>query len=168
MNENTYWTSAPDRIVRGSMSLCHLTAFEAPFNVDPRNLPPNDPERARAFVESFEGIEAVLEDLGPRSAQTPLPSAARSDLDIVHAAAWGGMLSIATPAFATDGNDEPLRSAAKELRKRFPDARIVGRVSYHGGWSTPRTSCGCRTERCSTHRVGRMTSRSSSRAIRVR
>lgn len=133
MNENTYWTSAPDRIVRGSMSLCHLTAFEAPFNVDARNLPPNDPERARAFVESFEGIEAVLEDLGPRSAQTPLPSAARSDLDIVHAAAWGGMLSIVTPAFATDGNDEPLRSAAKELRERFPDARIVGRVSYHGG-----------------------------------
>ncbi|MEU7725851.1 DUF6333 family protein [Streptomyces sp. NPDC040724] len=133
MNENTYWTSAPDRIVRGSMSLCHLTVFEAPFDVDARNLPPNDPERARAFVESFEGIEAVLEDLGPRSAQTPLPSAARSDLDIVHAAAWGDMLSIVTPAFATDGNDEPLRSAAKELRERFPDARIVGRVSYHGG-----------------------------------
>ncbi|MBT2509058.1 hypothetical protein J7I98_24845 [Streptomyces sp. ISL-98] len=133
MTDTKYWTSAPDRIVRGSMGLCHLTVAQSPFNVDARSLPPQDPAWARAFAESFEGIEEVLEDLGPRSVQTPLPSAVRADLDIVHAAAWGGMLSIVNPAFATDGNDEPLRSAAGALRERFPNARIVGRVAYHGG-----------------------------------
>lgn len=133
MTDTTYWTSAPDRIVRGSMGLCHLTVAPPPFHLDARGLPPQDPARARAFAESLEGIEEVGEDLGPRSVQTPLPSAVRADLDIVHAAAWGDMLSIASPAFATDGNDEPLRSAAGALRERFPDARIVGRVAYHGG-----------------------------------
>lgn len=89
MTDTKYWTSAPDRIVRGSMGLCHLTVARSPFNVDARSLPPQDPARARAFAESFEGIEEVWEDLGPRSVQTPLPSAVRADLDIVHAAAWG-------------------------------------------------------------------------------
>ncbi|GGO57876.1 hypothetical protein GCM10012287_54730 [Streptomyces daqingensis] len=133
MSDDKYWTSAPDRMLRGSMGLCHLTVFEPPFTVDARDLPPQDAARARAFAESLEGIEEVLEDLGPRSVQTPLPSDVRADLDVAHAAAWGNMLSIADPAFATDGNDEPLRSAAGELRERFPDARIVGRVAYHGG-----------------------------------
>lgn len=133
MTDTDYWTSAPDRTVRGSMGLCHLTVAQAPFDVDARSLPPQDPERARAFAASFEGVEEVLEDLGARSVLTPLPSSVRADLDIVHAAAWGGTLSIAHPAFATDGNDEPLRSAARVLRERFPDARIVGRVTYYGG-----------------------------------
>lgn len=133
MSENKYWTSAPDRIVRGSMGLCHLTVFEPPFNIDARNHPPQDPAQARVFAESMESIEEVLEDLGPRSVQTPLPSEVRADLDVVHVAAWGSMVGIAEPAFATDGNDEPLRSAATVLRERFPDARIVGRVAYHGG-----------------------------------
>ncbi|WP_233435995.1 MULTISPECIES: DUF6333 family protein [Streptomyces] len=133
MTNTEYWTSAPDRTVRGSMGLCHLTVFQPPFTVDARSLPPQDPARARAFAGSSEGIEEVLEDLGPRSVLTPLPSSVRADLDVVHAAAWGGMLSLVSPAFATDGNDEPLRSAATELRERFPDARIVGRVAYRGG-----------------------------------
>ncbi|MFF8505589.1 DUF6333 family protein [Streptomyces anulatus] len=133
MTDTDYWTSAPDRTLRGSMGLCHLTVAQPPFDVDARGLPPQDPERARAFAASFEGIEEVLEDLGARSVLTPLPSSVRADLDIVHAAAWGGTLSIVHPAFATDGNDEPLRSAAQPLRERFPDARIVGRVTYYGG-----------------------------------
>jgi hypothetical protein len=133
MSENKYWTSAPDRIVRGSMGLCHLTVFEPPFNIDARSYPSQDPAQARAFAESLESIEEVLEDLGPRSVQTSLPSAVRADLDVVHVAAWGSMVGIADPAFAADGNDEPLRSAAGVLRERFPDARIVGRVAYHGG-----------------------------------
>ncbi|MEU9116165.1 DUF6333 family protein [Streptomyces sp. NPDC048483] len=107
--------------------------FEPPFNIDARNYPPQDPARARAFAESLESIEEVLEDLGPCSVQTPLPSAVRADLDVVHVAAWGSMVGIADPAFATEGNDEPLGSAADVLRERFPDARIVGRVAYHGG-----------------------------------
>ncbi|MFJ6612753.1 DUF6333 family protein [Streptomyces sp. NPDC091289] len=127
-----YWTSARDRTVRGSMGLCQLTVFQSPFHLDARSLPPQNPAQARAFAGSFEGIEEVLEDLGPRSVLTPLPSSVRADLDVVHAAAWGGMLSIVNPAFATDGNDEPLRSAATALRERFPGARIVGRVAYHG------------------------------------
>ncbi|SCK46981.1 hypothetical protein H181DRAFT_04206 [Streptomyces sp. WMMB 714] len=133
MSEEKHWTSAPDRVVRGSMGLCHLTVFEPPFAVDALDLPPQDGARARAFAESTAGIEEVLEDLGPRSVQTPLPSDVRTDLDVAHGAAWGNMLSIADPAYAADGNDEPLRSAADELRERFPDARIVGRVAYHGG-----------------------------------
>lgn len=133
MTDTLYWTSAPDRTVRGSMGLCHLTVARPPFDVDARDLPPQDPARARAFAESFEGVEEVREDLGPRSVQTPLPAAVRADLDIVHAAAWGDMVSIVNPAFAADGNDEPLKSAAGALRTRFPDARIVGRAAYHGG-----------------------------------
>lgn len=133
MTENDYAASAPDRPLRGSMGLCHLTVFEPPFGIDARDLPPQDPARARAFAESLESIEEVLEDLGPCSVLTPLPSAVRADLDVVHVAAWGSMVGIADPAFATDGNDEPLRSAAGVLRERFPEARIVGRVAYHGG-----------------------------------
>lgn len=133
MTDTDDWTSAPDRIVRGSMGLCHLTVAQPPFDVDARGLPPQDPAAARAFAGSFEGVEEVLEDLGPRSVLTPLPSSVRADLDVVHAGAWGSMLSIVNPAFAADGNDEPLRAAATELRERFPDARIVGRVAYRGG-----------------------------------
>lgn len=133
MIDTKYWTSAPDRTVRGSTGLCHLTVMHPPFGLDARGLPPQDPARARAFAESSEGVEAVGEVLGPRSVQTPLPSAVRGDLDVVHAAVWGGMSSLVNPAFASDGNDEPLRSAAGALRERFPDARIVGRVAYHGG-----------------------------------
>ncbi|WP_256342002.1 DUF6333 family protein [Streptomyces sp. MW-W600-10] len=133
MTDTDYWTSAPDRIVRGSMGLCHLTVARPPFDVDARGLSPQDPAAARAFAGTFEGVEEVLEDLGPRSVLTPLPSSVRDDLDVVHAGVWGSMLSIVNPAFAADGNDEPLRSAATELRERFPDARIVGRVAYRGG-----------------------------------
>lgn len=133
MSDTNYWTSAPDRVVRGSMGLCHLTVFQPPFEIDARDLPPQDTERARTFAESFENVEQVLEDLGPCSVQTALPSSVRSDLDVVHATAWGGMLGIADPAFADDGNGMPLQSEAERLRERFPDARLVGRVTYYGG-----------------------------------
>ncbi len=133
MTDTDHWTSAPDRTVRGEMGLCHLTVAQPPFDVDARDLPAQDPAAARAFAESCPSVEEVREDIGPRSVLTPLPSSVREDLDIVHAGAWGGMLSIADPAFATDGNHEPLLAAATVLRERFPDARIVGRVAYHGG-----------------------------------
>ncbi|WP_239144707.1 hypothetical protein [Streptomyces sp. SID14515] len=42
-----------------------------------------------------------MEDLGSRSVLTPLPSSVRADLDVVHAAAWGGMLSIVNPGVRT-------------------------------------------------------------------
>lgn len=113
--------------------MCHLTVFHPPFGIDARTLPAHDPELAREFVESFEDVEEVLEDLGPRSVLDPLPSETRADLDVVHAAAWGSMLGIANPAFASDGNDTPLLSDAERLRERFPDARIVGRVNFYGG-----------------------------------
>ncbi|MGY5136401.1 DUF6333 family protein [Streptomyces nigrescens] len=133
MPDTKYWTSAPDRIVRGSMGLCHLTVAQPPFNIDARSLPANDPDQAHLFVASFGGIEEVLEDLGPRSVQTPLPSSVRSDLDIVHAAAWGGMRAISTPVFADDGNGNPLLAESERMRDRFPAARIVGHVTYYGG-----------------------------------
>ncbi|NBE52408.1 DUF6333 family protein [Streptomyces boluensis] len=132
MTDTDHWTSAPDRIAQGSLGLCHLSVFQAPFNIDARDLPPQDTERARAFVESFASVEEVLEELGPRSVQTALSSSVRSDLDIVHATAWGGMLAIADPAFADDGTGMPLLSSAERLRERFPDARIVGRVTCYG------------------------------------
>ncbi|WP_245689297.1 DUF6333 family protein [Streptomyces chattanoogensis] len=133
MTDTRYWTSAPDRIVRGSMGLCHLTVAQPPFTVDARSLPANDSDQAHLFVESFDGIEEVLEDLGPRSVQTPLPSSVRADLDIVHAAVWGGMRAISTPVFADDGNGNPLLAEAERMRERFPTARIVGHVTYYGG-----------------------------------
>lgn len=133
MAETDYWTCAPDRAVRASVGLCHLSVFQPPFDVDARELPPQDVERARSFAESSGNVDEVLEDLGPRSVQTELASSVRSDLDVVHAAAWGGMLSVADPAFADDGNGMPLGYEAGRLRERFPDARIVGRAAYYGG-----------------------------------
>lgn len=133
MTDTKYWTSAPDRIVRGSMGLCHLTVAQPPLDIDARSLPPNDPDEARLFIESIDGIEEVLEDLGPRSVQTPLPTSVRSDLDIVHAAVWGGMRAVSTPVFADDGNGNPLLAEAERMRKRFPATRIVGHVTYYGG-----------------------------------
>ncbi|GGT82339.1 MULTISPECIES: DUF6333 family protein [Streptomyces] len=133
MNSNGFWTSPADRIVRGSMGHCNLTVLQAPYDVDGRALPANDPVRAAEFAASCDTVEEILEDLGARSAlETPYPDR-RSDLDVVQAGAWGHVLGICDPAFADNGNDTPLLHGAKVLRERFPDARVVGRVHFHAG-----------------------------------
>ncbi|MEU3654532.1 DUF6333 family protein [Streptomyces sp. NPDC032161] len=137
MNSNGFWTSPPDRTVRGSMGHCNLTVLRPPFDADLRDhshaLPPNDPARAAEFAASFGTVEAILEDLGPRSAlDVPYPDR-RADLDVVQAGAWGHVLGICDPALADNGNDTPLLYEAQALRERFPDARVVGRVHFHAG-----------------------------------
>ncbi|WP_211323571.1 DUF6333 family protein [Prauserella marina] len=130
MIENRYWSSPRDRTVSGSLGLCHMSVFEPPFNVDARNYPPQDPVRSRAFAESLDTVEQVLDELGPRCVLTPLPSAVRADLDVVHVAAWGSMVGIADPVFAA-ASGGPLKAVAAQLRERYPAARIVGRVTYY-------------------------------------
>lgn len=115
------------------MGHCNITVLQPPFDVDARALPANAHDWAAEFAASFGTVEAVLEDLGPRSVlEVPYPGR-RADLDIVQAAAWGHVLGISDPALADNGNDTPLLEEVRRLRERFPDARIVGRVSCHMG-----------------------------------
>lgn len=133
MASDDFWTSPADRIVRGTMGHCNLTVLQPPFDVDIRTLAVNDPGRAAQFAAVISTVERVVEHLGPQSAMhTPEPGT-RADLDIVQAGAWGNVLGVFDPAFASDGNDAPLRYEAERVRELFPDARIVGRVSFHGG-----------------------------------
>lgn len=135
MTDVGFWTVPPDRMVRGSMGHCNLTVLLPPFDVDARAFPANDPVRAAEFAASFGTVDAVLEEIGPRSVlDVPYPDT-RADLDIVQAAGWGHVLGISDPALADDGNDTPLLTEARTLRERYPDARIVGRVHFHGGAS---------------------------------
>lgn len=131
MTANDFWTSPADRIVRGSMGHCNLTVLE------PRSgagaLPGNEPSRAAGFASSLSTVDEVLEDAGPCVAlHTPEPGT-RAELDVIQAGAWGPALGVCDPAFADNGNDTPLLYEAEALRERFPDARIVGRVHFHGG-----------------------------------
>ncbi|MFI7410278.1 DUF6333 family protein [Streptomyces sp. NPDC049627] len=133
MTGDSFWTLPPDRMVRGSLGHCNITVLLPPFGVDARALPANDPGRAAEFAASFGTVEEVVEEIGPRSAlDVPYPDT-RTDLDIVQAAAWGHALGFSDPALADNGNDTPLLTEARRLRERYPDARIVGRVHFHGG-----------------------------------
>ncbi|MDX3640110.1 DUF6333 family protein [Streptomyces sp. MB09-02B] len=134
MTDDSFWTLPPDRVVRGSMGHCDLTVLLPPFDVDAGALPANDPSRAAEFAASLGTVDEILESLGPRPVlDVPPYTDTRSDLDIVHAAAWGHVLGFSGPALADNGNDTPVLSEARVLRERYPDARIVGRVHFHGG-----------------------------------
>ncbi|MFG2291166.1 DUF6333 family protein [Streptomyces sp. NPDC048595] len=133
MIPDSFWSSPPDRTVRGAMGHCNITVLQPPFDVDAAALPANDPDGAREFAASFGAVEEVLEDLGARSAlEVPYPSA-RIDLDVVQAAVWGRVRGFGDPALADNGNGTPLLYEARALRERFPDARIVGRVHFDAG-----------------------------------
>ncbi|WP_259407956.1 DUF6333 family protein [Streptomyces akebiae] len=135
MTDDSFWTLPPDRVVRGSMGHCNLTVLLPPFDVDAGTLPANDPARAAEFAASFGTVDEVLEDLGPRPVlDVPYPYV-RTDLDVVQAAVWGHVLGFSDPALADAGDDNPLLSEARSLREWYPDARIVGRVDFHGGAS---------------------------------
>ncbi|MET9950734.1 DUF6333 family protein [Streptomyces sp. NPDC006339] len=129
-----HWTSPPDRTVHGALGRCDLTILQPPFTVGPDGFPANDPVRARELALSFGTVEEVLEELESRGAiEAPPYPAERADLDVVLAGAWGHVLGISDLALADDGNDEPLLYEARKLRERFPDARILGRVSFDPG-----------------------------------
>ncbi|MFF1360541.1 DUF6333 family protein [Streptomyces sp. NPDC058297] len=100
-----------------------------PFTSDTAGFPVHDPGLAAAFAASLSSVDGVLEDLGPRSAANPPVFSTLADLDIVHAGAWGNVLTVCDPAFVSDGDDN--LDEATDLRERFPDARIVGRVETH-------------------------------------
>ncbi|MEU9112968.1 DUF6333 family protein [Streptomyces sp. NPDC048483] len=133
MTDQSFWTMPASETVRGSMVHGNLTVLQPPFIVDTTGFPSHDPALAAAFCASLSSVDAVLEDLGPRSAANPPVFSTAADLDIVHAGAWGNALAVSDPAFVSDGNDTPLLDEATALRERFPDARIVGRVEVHCG-----------------------------------
>ncbi|MGA5566133.1 DUF6333 family protein [Streptomyces platensis] len=133
MPDSAFWTLPVDRMTTGSGTRYELTVLRPPFTVHAAELPPNDPDRAAAFARSLDTIDEVIDDLGPREQCDAHTVTTRADLDLVHAGAWGNLMSISDPAFADDGNDMPLFAEATRLRKRFPDARIVGRVEVHCG-----------------------------------
>ncbi|MGG7573908.1 DUF6333 family protein [Streptomyces sirii] len=97
------------------------------------DLPANNPARAAEFAGSLSTVAAVREDLGLRPGASTPTFETRADLDIVQAGVWGNVLAASDPAWADDGNGNPLLYEAKGLRERFPDARIVGRVEVHCG-----------------------------------
>ncbi|MEU9124777.1 DUF6333 family protein [Streptomyces sp. NPDC048506] len=133
MPDSTFWTLPADRMTTGSGLCYELTVLHPPFTVDAAELPPNDPGLAAALARSLDTIDDVIEDLGPRKRSDTHTVTTRADLDVVHVGVWGNLMSISDPAFADDGNDMPLLAEATRLRKRFPDARIVGRVEVHCG-----------------------------------
>ncbi|MCX4635093.1 DUF6333 family protein [Streptomyces sp. P9-2B-2] len=133
MPDNPFWTLPMDHMTTGSGTRYELTVLQPPFTVSTAELPPNDPAQAAAFARSLDTIDDVLEDLGTCKQRDTHTVNTRADLDVVQVGVWGNLMSISEPAFADDGNDMPLLAEATRLRKRFPDARIVGRVEVHCG-----------------------------------
>lgn len=132
---SSYWTSPPDRMVHGGMGRCDITVLLPPFAVDARELPGNDPVRAREFARAFGPVEEVLEELGSRPAGDVLYPAERAELDVMVAGAWGDVLGVSDPALADAGDNTPLLHEVGRLRERYPEARIVGRVEVDCGES---------------------------------
>ncbi|MCX4825799.1 DUF6333 family protein [Streptomyces sp. NBC_01142] len=133
MTADTFWTIPADPMTTGSGVHHNLTVLLPPFTTIREQLPVNDPDRAAEFALSLDKIDTVLEHLGPRPAADIQPLMTRADLDIVQVGTWGNVLAISDPAFVDNGDSMPLLGEATRLRDRFPDARIVGRVSVHCG-----------------------------------
>ncbi|MFD8542609.1 DUF6333 family protein [Streptomyces sp. NPDC059649] len=131
--DNSFWTIPAETMVRGSVAHCNLTVLQPPFTIDVADFPANDPVQAAEFAGSLSTVAAVMEDLGLRPVSSTPNFRTRADLDIVQAGVWGDVLAVSDPAWADDGNGNPLLSEAKGLREKFPDARIVGRVEVHCG-----------------------------------
>ncbi|MFF8312606.1 DUF6333 family protein [Streptomyces lydicus] len=133
MTDNSFWTLPADRATRGSGVRYELTVVRPPFTADAGSFPPNDAAAAVEFARSLDVIDDVLEDLGPRKGSDTYTVGTRADLDIIQVGVWGNVISVSTPAYADDGNDMPLLYEAERLRKRYPDALVVGRCEVHCG-----------------------------------
>ncbi|WP_438486027.1 DUF6333 family protein [Streptomyces sp. S186] len=134
MSDHDYWTIGPETMVRGGGDYS-LTLVTQPFTVSARTLPANDPDAARRFAEAFPTVEEVLEVLPPVPANEGLYLNTRSDLDLVRVGVWGNVTGISDPALADDGTGRHLLEETAALSRRYPDARIVGRVDVDCGES---------------------------------
>ncbi|MDX3133861.1 DUF6333 family protein [Streptomyces europaeiscabiei] len=139
MTEDTFWNVEEDHeVVRyGEFS---LTVVRAPFPGGAGVLAAHDPERAREFVGSFGTVDAVLEELAPVSATDAVDLATRADLDVVRVGCWGGVTEIVDAALGNVGDDFPVWEQAQALRKRYPDAVVIGAATVehdatYGAWA---------------------------------
>ncbi|KUL45969.1 hypothetical protein ADL22_10550 [Streptomyces sp. NRRL F-4489] len=128
MNEISFWSCPPDKPVRGSVSdEYHITLLDPPLPGSTTPLPSHDPGRARAFAEAFPTVDAVLEELPPRSASDTLAVDIRSDLDLIAIGCWGHVTWISDPALAAyDAGMTPVLDEVTALHERYPRALIVG------------------------------------------
>ncbi|MEV4558227.1 DUF6333 family protein [Kitasatospora sp. NPDC049285] len=145
MTDTNYWRLPPGRELKG-YGECAITVVLPPFRPYSPATPdvvarfgPHDPVRARAFVESFPTIEAVLEELpltdaGPESPRTV------ADLDLVRVGCWGNVIAISDCALSGRGLHDSLLEQTDALADRFPDARIVGSASVDCGENHTETS----------------------------
>ena len=139
MIDDGYWTCSPDRKVSGWGEYT-ITVLQPPFPASTARsalatvaeLGPHDPAQARQFVETFDTVEAVLEELPMTNTVHSAPWT-RADLDIVLVGCWGNVIGISDPALADNGFIEPLLTETTALHKRYPDARIVGAVAVDMG-----------------------------------
>ncbi|KJK58395.1 DUF6333 family protein [Saccharothrix sp. ST-888] len=138
MTDIDHWDLPPDREVDG-FAECTLTLVLPPFAPHSRatrtsvdGFAPHDPTRARAFVESFPTVEAVLDELPPTDAGPEHPGD-RADLDLVRVGCWGNVIAMADFAITDFGDFGALLDTTTALAERFPDARIIGSASLDGG-----------------------------------
>lgn len=125
MAEDTFWNVGEDQEVVRYGELA-LAVVRAPFPGGSVSLPAHDPERAREFVAAFGTVDAVREELLPASATEPVDLATRADLDVVRVGCWGGVTEIVDAALGNVGDDFPVWEQAQALRKRYPDAVVIG------------------------------------------
>ncbi|MFG2892497.1 DUF6333 family protein [Streptomyces sp. NPDC048248] len=133
MTEANFWTCPPDREVGGYGDDYTLALVLPPFPAGTVNFSPHDPEEARQFAENFDTVDEILEELPPVSAADHQAPETRADLDIIKVGCWGNVISITDPALADNIGDLPLLGASTTLRKRYPDARIVGSANVDLG-----------------------------------
>ncbi|MFH8569344.1 DUF6333 family protein [Streptomyces sp. NPDC017993] len=133
MTDTTFWTCPPDREVRGHGDDYTLTLLLPPFPAGTVNFSPHDSEKARHFAENFDTVDEILEELPPVSAGEHLALKTRADLDIIKVGCWGDVISITDPALADSVGDLPLLGASTTLRRRYPDAWIVGSANVDCG-----------------------------------
>ncbi|WP_216590005.1 DUF6333 family protein [Streptomyces brasiliscabiei] len=137
--EGTFWSVGEDQgVVRYGEFF--LTVVRAPFPGSSAVLDAHDPERAREFAASFGTVDAVLGELGAVSATEGVGLGTRADLDVVRVGCWGPVTEIVDPALGNVGDDFPVWEQAKELRKRHPDAVVIGAAtvehgSTYGAWA---------------------------------
>ncbi|REK86494.1 hypothetical protein DY245_32125 [Streptomyces inhibens] len=128
MTDISFWTHPPETAVRSSNSDEYIiTLLDPPLPESTAELSPHDHGRARAFVEAFPTVDAVLEELPPMPASEALHAETLSDLGLITIGCWGNVTCISDPALATyDAGMTPVLNEVTALHERYPSALIVG------------------------------------------
>lgn len=130
MFESSFWNHPPETAVRSSHSGEYtITLLDPPLPGIAAESSPHDGGRARAFVEAFPTVDAVLEELPPMPASETLFVHTRAELDLIAIGCWGGTTLISDPALAAYDCGTPVLDTVGGLHERYPAALIVGAAS---------------------------------------